>query len=74
MRQVVCHFRPDYAAEYADLSFGGIGAKEGWTTVITRTPIGRAIFADARDNVLRIFDSGGKPGYAKEVLEWVVPA
>jgi coenzyme F420 hydrogenase subunit beta len=71
MKRAACHFCPDYAAEYADLSFGGIGAKEGWTTVITRTPIGRAIFADARDNVLRIFDSGGKPGYAKEVLEWI---
>jgi hypothetical protein len=28
-------------------------------------------FAEVRDNVLRIFVSGGKPGYAKEVLEWV---
>jgi hypothetical protein len=27
--------------------------------------------ADARENVQRIFDSGGKLGYAKEVLEWV---
>jgi coenzyme F420 hydrogenase subunit beta len=71
MKRAACHFCPDYAAEYADISFGGIGAKEGWTTVITRTPIGRAIFADARDNVLGIFDTGGKPGYAKEVLEWV---
>lgn len=71
MKRAACHFCPDYAAEYADVSFGGIGAKEGWTTVVTRTTLGRAIFADARDNVLRIFDSGGKPGYSKEILEWV---
>jgi coenzyme F420 hydrogenase subunit beta len=32
----------------ADVSFGGIGADEGWTTFITRTPVGRAIVADAR--------------------------
>ncbi len=48
MKRFACYFCPDYSAEYADVSFGGIGAKEGWTTVITRTPVGRAIFADAR--------------------------
>ncbi len=31
----------------------------------------RTEFADARDTVLRIFDSGGKLGHAKEILEWV---
>jgi coenzyme F420 hydrogenase subunit beta len=48
MKRFACYFCPDYAAEYADVSFGGIGAEEGWTTYITRTPIGRAIVADAR--------------------------
>lgn len=48
MKRFACYFCPDYSAEYADVSFGGIGAKEGWTTVITRTPVGRAIVADAR--------------------------
>ena len=48
MKRFACYFCPDYSAEYADVSFGGIGAQEGWTTVITRTPVGRAIFADAR--------------------------
>ncbi|MEE4262680.1 MAG: Coenzyme F420 hydrogenase/dehydrogenase, beta subunit C-terminal domain, partial [Desulfobacteraceae bacterium] len=38
MKRFACYFCPDYSAEYADLSFGGIGAREGWTTVITRTP------------------------------------
>jgi coenzyme F420 hydrogenase subunit beta len=48
MKRFACYFCPDYSAEYADVSFGGIGAEEGWTTVITRTPVGRAIVADAR--------------------------
>ena len=48
MKRFACYFCPDYSAEYADISFGGIGAEEGWTTVIIRTPVGRAIVADAR--------------------------
>jgi coenzyme F420 hydrogenase subunit beta len=48
MKRFACYFCPDYSAEYADVSFGGIGAEEGWTTVISRTPVGRAIIADAR--------------------------
>ena len=48
MKRFACYFCPDYSAEYADVSFGGIGAAEGWTTLISRTPVGRAIVADAR--------------------------
>ncbi len=48
MKRFACYFCPDYSAEYADVSFGGIGAEEGWTALITRTPVGRAIVADAR--------------------------
>jgi coenzyme F420 hydrogenase subunit beta len=48
MKRGACSFCMDYAAEYADISFGGVGAEEGWTTVITRTPQGRATLADAR--------------------------
>jgi len=48
MKRFACYFCPDYSAEYADVSFGGIGAEKGWTTLITRTPVGRAIVADAR--------------------------
>ena len=48
MKRFACYFCPDYSAEYADVSFGGLGAEKGWTTIITRTPVGRAIVADAR--------------------------
>jgi coenzyme F420 hydrogenase subunit beta len=37
MKRHACHFGSDYAAEFTGLSFGGIGAAEGWTTVITRS-------------------------------------
>ena len=40
IRRYACQFCSDYAAEFADISFGGIGAAEGWTTVLTRTPWG----------------------------------
>ncbi len=52
IRRPACAFCEDYAAEFADISFGGLGAEPGWTTVITRTPLGRAIFADVRGAVL----------------------
>ena len=52
MKRFACYFCPDYAAEFADISFGGIGADPGWTTVLIRTPLGRAAFIDARNEVL----------------------
>ncbi|MFH2060187.1 MAG: Coenzyme F420 hydrogenase/dehydrogenase, beta subunit C-terminal domain [Pseudomonadota bacterium] len=48
MKRYACHYCGDYSAEYADISFGGIGAKDGWTTIISRTPLGRAVLADSR--------------------------
>jgi coenzyme F420 hydrogenase subunit beta len=47
MRRHACRYCPDYTAEFADIAFGGIGAEEGWTTVVARSPLGRAAFADA---------------------------
>ncbi len=47
MRRHACRYCPDYSAEFADVAFGGVGAAEGWTTVVTRSPLGRAAFADA---------------------------
>ena len=58
MKRFACYFCPDYSAEYADVSFGGIGAGEGWTTVITRTPVGRALVADARSRAIEINKHG----------------
>lgn len=64
MQRYACRYCSDYSAEYADISFGGIGAEEGWTTVVIRSNLGRAIFADARGKTLDVFDHKEKPGFA----------
>jgi len=72
IRRYACRFCPDYAAEYADISFGGIGADEGWTTVISRTPLGRAALADAKGRgALTEYSVADKPDYASRALEVV---
>lgn len=38
---------PDFAAEHADLSAGGIGAEDGWTLLLARTERGEQLLEDA---------------------------
>jgi coenzyme F420 hydrogenase subunit beta len=71
MKRYACKYCQDYAAEFADISFGGIGAEEGWTTVITRTPLGRAIFADATGEALMEYSADQNPNYATDALNRV---
>ena len=40
-----CTHCPDFAAEHADLSTGGIGAFGDWTLVIVRTDLGRELMS-----------------------------
>jgi len=70
MKRFACKFCSDYSAEYADISFGGIGADEGYTTVITRSPEGRKIFADAKNNTIEVLedDSHEKTGNALKLI------
>ncbi|MFW5837568.1 MAG: Coenzyme F420 hydrogenase/dehydrogenase, beta subunit C-terminal domain [Desulfovibrionaceae bacterium] len=49
-----CRYCKDYSAELADISFGGLGAPEGWTTVIIRNGKGRKLFAEARGSALEV--------------------
>jgi coenzyme F420 hydrogenase subunit beta len=68
MKRFACYFCPDYGAEFADISFGGLGSKNGWTTVITRTPVGRAVFADAKSGALDIYADKNNSAMKKEAL------
>ena len=40
-----CTMCPDFAAEHADISTGGIGAFNDWTLTVVRTDIGREVMA-----------------------------
>lgn len=72
MKRYACHYCSDYAAEFADISFGGIGAADGWTTVITRTPLGRAVLADARScGRVEQFNIEDNPEFASSALQAV---
>jgi coenzyme F420 hydrogenase subunit beta len=50
-----CFACRDFSNIYADISFGGLGSKDGYTTTIIRTEIGE-----------EIYDSALKEGYVKE--------
>jgi coenzyme F420 hydrogenase subunit beta len=42
-----CRICYNFASEYSDISVGSIGSKEGWSTVIIRTPDGKRLFKSA---------------------------
>lgn len=44
-----CTVCTDLTAEKSDLSFGSVGSKEGYTTVLARTGLGLELFQDAED-------------------------
>jgi coenzyme F420 hydrogenase subunit beta len=63
-----CLLCSDYAAEYADISFGGVGSSEGWTTVITRTTVGEALYLRAAPAVLEEFPRIAVTDFTSRVL------
>jgi coenzyme F420 hydrogenase subunit beta len=72
MKRFACRFCGDYSAEYADLSFGGIGAQEGWTTVLVRSPVGRALWATARGEAIEPYGMpDGRPNPARRAFDRV---
>jgi coenzyme F420 hydrogenase subunit beta len=53
-----CTYCPDFAAEHADISTGGIGENNDWTLTIVRTELGRqVIMGMLADGVIE-----GRPG------------
>lgn len=68
MKRYACKYCPDYTAEFADISFGGIGAEPGWTTLITRTPLGRAVYADAKEGAVEEYSAANNPSFASDAL------
>lgn len=53
-----CNHCPDFAAEHADISTGGIGKENDWTLTIVRTELGREVMS-------RMIDAGvieARPG------------
>jgi coenzyme F420 hydrogenase subunit beta len=53
-----CKMCPDFAAEHADISTGGIGAFGDWTLTIVRTDLGREL-------LIKMLEDGtieGRPG------------
>ena len=48
-----CNHCPDFAAEHADISTGGIGNETDWTLTVVRTDLGRAVIdAMIKDGVI----------------------
>ncbi len=58
-----CTMCPDFAAEHADISTGGIGAFNDWTLTVVRTDIGREIMDGMiRDGVIETRPGDDDPG------------
>jgi coenzyme F420 hydrogenase subunit beta len=58
-----CERCPDFAAEHADISTGGIGADNDWTLTIVRTDIGREVMDGlVRDGRIEVRPGDDDPG------------
>jgi len=58
-----CKLCPDFAAEHADISTGGIGAFNDWTLTVVRTDVGRELMAAMqRDGVIEVRPGDDDPG------------
>lgn len=71
MKRFACNFCDDFSAEYADISFGGLGADEGWTTVIIRSSMGRRFFSEATSKTIEEDEHCRRPHQTRSALNRV---
>lgn len=71
-KRYACNFCNDFSAEYADISFGGIGADKGWTTVVTRSAVGSDLYDDAVEKVLDAYRIEDNSQYATQAEEKIL--
>ena len=45
--RLACLACNDFSNEFADISVGGVGSQDGYTTVMIRTSIGKQVYAEA---------------------------
>jgi coenzyme F420 hydrogenase subunit beta len=58
-----CKMCPDFAAEHADISTGGIGAFNDWTLTVVRTDVGREVMESMeRDGWVEVRPGDDDPG------------
>jgi coenzyme F420 hydrogenase subunit beta len=58
-----CNHCPDFAAEHADISTGGIGKDNDWTLTVVRTELGEAVIkAMLADGVIEARPADSDPG------------
>lgn len=72
MRRTACKYCDDYSAELADISFGGVGAPQAWTTVVMRTPVGRAAFQDALGRSVHEYRIEDNPHFDEMAMQQVL--
>ncbi len=72
VRRYACRFCDDFSAEYADISFGGLGSEKGWTTAVIRTDAGRQLWTSAVDKVLVSYRYEDNSEYATHAEKKIV--
>ncbi|MHA2035917.1 MAG: Coenzyme F420 hydrogenase/dehydrogenase, beta subunit C-terminal domain [Promethearchaeota archaeon] len=64
-----CQACSDFTNVYSDISFGGLGSQDKYTTVITRTEKGRDIFSKVKNSgIIRILDINEKKNKMIELI------